>query len=321
MNYLYCFDENYNIQAYNSISSLLSKLEKPSGVNIYIIHKNPKSFEKYLKKLSNWNSSITIYEFQKSNFDFPNLESKHISEATYYRLFIDKYLPSEIEFIIYLDADIYCLNDPTKKYYETKSALLSSNYDIAACSELYESNYHSDRLKLKSKKYFNAGLICIDYQKWQKKYSSSKLLENMEKIRKDVLWWDQDVLNSSIDGNYYELNNAMNYLYNQVRNYDKESKYILSEVYFLHYLGKSKPWSIFGILEEYSEIYQNIHRQHNSSFYHIDLNPRTDFVLINLKTLLSIKNLQKVQRRFAFLSRGLVSIAKLIKSKNKKQTN
>ena len=318
MNYLYCFDDNYNVQAYNSISSLLSKVEKPSDTSIYIIHKNPSSFQKYLKKLTHWNCTIIIYEFENSNFDFPNLQSKHISEATYYRLFIDKYLPSELDYIIYLDADIYCLNDPTKQYADIKSSLLSSNYDIAACSEMYESEYHSERLKLESKKYFNAGLIAIDYQKWKSKYPSNKLLQNLEKIRLDVLWWDQDVLNFSIDGNYYELNNSMNYLYNQGRNYESESKFILSEIYFIHYLGKSKPWSISGILDKNSKIYQNIHREYNSSFYHIDLNPRTDFVLMNLKTLFSIKNLLKVQKKIAFLSRGLISIAKLINLKYKK---
>ena len=43
-------------------------LEKPSDVSIYIILKILEV--KVLKKLSKWNSSITIYEFQKSDFDF-----------------------------------------------------------------------------------------------------------------------------------------------------------------------------------------------------------------------------------------------------------
>ena len=33
-------------------------------------------------------------------------------QATYYRLFIEDYLPSEIDNFLYLDADIICCNDP-----------------------------------------------------------------------------------------------------------------------------------------------------------------------------------------------------------------
>ena len=47
-NYLYCFDENYNIQATCSISSLLAK--NSESINIYVIHKNPKTFDKIAKK-------------------------------------------------------------------------------------------------------------------------------------------------------------------------------------------------------------------------------------------------------------------------------
>ena len=45
MNFLYCFDENYNIQGYLSIYSLLENVD--NKISIYIIHKDPKSFEKY----------------------------------------------------------------------------------------------------------------------------------------------------------------------------------------------------------------------------------------------------------------------------------
>ena len=40
-NYLYCFDENYNFQAFSSIISLLDKVSKK--INIYVIHKNENS--------------------------------------------------------------------------------------------------------------------------------------------------------------------------------------------------------------------------------------------------------------------------------------
>ena len=47
----------------------------------------------------------------KINPGFPNVHGSHVSDATYYRLFIDDYLPSEIEYILYVDADIVCKKD------------------------------------------------------------------------------------------------------------------------------------------------------------------------------------------------------------------
>ena len=66
INFLYCFDENYNIQANNSISSLLENVSEQIG--IYIIHKDPSTFEAYLNKfkLNNKLDNIEIFKFDKS---------------------------------------------------------------------------------------------------------------------------------------------------------------------------------------------------------------------------------------------------------------
>ena len=69
-NFLYCFDSNYNVQATVSISTLLEKYD--SEVNLYILHDNPRLFEKYktkLKKYKNLNK-IEIYKFEDTNYDF-----------------------------------------------------------------------------------------------------------------------------------------------------------------------------------------------------------------------------------------------------------
>ena len=41
-NILYCFDNNYNYQALNSITSLLKHTDEK--LNIFIIHEHPKNF-------------------------------------------------------------------------------------------------------------------------------------------------------------------------------------------------------------------------------------------------------------------------------------
>ena len=86
MNFLYCFDENYNIQASISIHSLLEHLE--TKVNIHIIHKNPHSFNKLLKKIKkhkNLSNIFTLHDMlvnlKSSSFGLPMRYHGHIFMA------------------------------------------------------------------------------------------------------------------------------------------------------------------------------------------------------------------------------------------------
>ena len=131
LNFVYCFDDNFNYQALTSIKSLLDKITKKA--NIFIIHKNIKSFNQISNLISDHEnlSSLHGYQFDSSEVNFPSIKS-HVSEATFYRLFISQYLPKNIEFLVYLDADIICVNDPTSKLLETFSQINSENSVVAA---------------------------------------------------------------------------------------------------------------------------------------------------------------------------------------------
>ena len=49
MNFLYCIDENYNIQTLSSRKSLSKCVSKE--INIYIIHKEPRTFLAHKEKI------------------------------------------------------------------------------------------------------------------------------------------------------------------------------------------------------------------------------------------------------------------------------
>ena len=177
-NFLYCFDSNYNVQATVSISTLLEKYD--SEVNLYILHDNPRLFEKYktkLKKYKNLNK-IEIYKFEDTNYDFPNLNNSHVSYATYFRMFISNYLPQDMDFLIYLDADILCLSNPRFVLEEEINKLKNSDNVLTGLNEEV-STLHKQRLGLKNNRYFNAGLIIINYQKWSKPETIDNLLNIM----------------------------------------------------------------------------------------------------------------------------------------------
>tara|TARA_X000000368_G_scaffold111569_1_gene86836 strand:- start:701 stop:1630 length:930 start_codon:yes stop_codon:yes gene_type:complete len=265
LNFLYCFDKNYNIQAAVSIYSLLEKLDEK--INLYIIHQNCNELNlpKKIKDHRNINS-LNLYDFKNNNFIFPKVEGAHVSEATYYRFFIEEHLPSSLDYITYMDADIVTINNPQQIIEDHIKELNKSNYLISVSSELQSQN---ESLKLENSKYFNAGVMLIDYKKWTNKNMLKNLIDITKNRKEDLVFWDQDVLNIYFDGEYLELSKYLNYKLDSSPYQEKEKIVLNNEVRLIHYSGKFKPWSLKGIENNFSIFYQEIFRSLFSSKYHL----------------------------------------------------
>lgn len=258
INLLYCFDEGYNLQTYASIYSISKKL-KNCKLSIYIIHKNPNTFDDYLIKVNNFENvnNVSVYQFEKDLSDYPFLKDSHVSEATYYRLFISEFLPKSLDHIIYLDSDVFCINNPHFMIVNTVNNLLDSPYTISVATEMYKNNTDLDiftKLQLENVRYFNAGVMVIDYQKWQKNVKIDELLYLIKKNSKKISNWDQDLLNIYFDGKYLELTNFLNFrIY-----YPIPIQFFENYALFIHFAGNHKPWTIEGSLDDVSRIYFNL---------------------------------------------------------------
>ncbi len=71
MNFVYAFDENYNIQGFVAIKSLLDKVDR--NIDIHILHKHPDTFNEFLNELTNHKNinTINIHEFISKDLNFP----------------------------------------------------------------------------------------------------------------------------------------------------------------------------------------------------------------------------------------------------------
>tara|TARA_B100000965_G_scaffold167945_1_gene140087 strand:- start:8641 stop:9567 length:927 start_codon:yes stop_codon:yes gene_type:complete len=294
MNFLYCFDENYNIQANISINSLLEHLE--TKVDIHIIHKNPLSFSKSLKKIKKHKNllNIYIYKFNKS-VDFPKLEEAHLSEATYYRIFISDYLEENIEQLIYLDADTVVVNNIESELISISKDLNTSDNIIAAKTDMTLSK-HSKKLT-GNERYFNAGVMFINYKKWVSNNCQEGLLLKMKEIQNKIIFWDQDVLNAYFNGQYLEINDSCNY---KVDVDDaKQGKIDIENIKILHYEGKSKPWTVRGASKDNSIYYQNKYNELFFLPYHISNNWKRQ-AFDDLRTLYRFNLIKRVKKPVGF---------------------
>ena len=257
-------------------------------------------------------NSIKVFQYENSGIDLPNLNNSHVSEATYYRLFIENYLPKDIEEIVYIDADIICLSDPLIRINEIFLEMKNENKHIGALTEFYKDDYfksHFERLSLKSKNYFNAGVMLINIKFWKNNKLQDKFLQLIENHRKVIKFWDQDILNSYFDGNYFELDSSLNYKVNlTMKDYSNNfTKKELDKIVFLHYAGSFKPWTVRGAYHKKSQFYHDYFLKIFNKYYHIENTWRKAALLELVKSLISLEILN-ARYPFKFFMYSLKSI-------------
>jgi len=258
-NILYCFDENYNTQAITSMYSLLENTTKK--LNFHIIHKNPGSFEKLLELVSNDESfnNAFLYKFENTDYNFPNVKNSHVSEATYYRMFISDYIPDEFGDILYVDPDVICINPFNETIDEINKELILRKLLIGVRTEHLRNDQNNEMFKRLSvnNKYFNAGVMLINLKLWKENDFKNKLLKKSKLIEDMIKFWDQDVMNSEINGKYLEIPQQLN---QHPFEFPGSVVYYQKNTIFLHYSGKNKPWTKKGFPESNSIFYKDFYK-------------------------------------------------------------
>ena len=306
LNFVYCFDDKYNYQALTSIKSLLDKITKKA--NIFIVHKNIQSFNKISNLISDHEnlSNLHGYQFDSSKVNFPSIKS-HFTEATFYRLFLSQYLPKNIEFLVYLDADIICINDPTSKLLDTFTQINSEKSIVAAKVERTKEQNHTvfNKFNLRSDEYFNAGVLIINFNEWVKKDIESNLIEILNLRFNDLAEADQDILNIYFDGQITKFNDNLNYQALGGQN-EKLYDYIEKNVYFLHFFGKGKPWSVENFIYSTSKFYQKEYKKLGFKKPHL-IFPKKITTLKKFLKLLFSSDFKNYDNRFKFLKYSIIS--------------
>ena len=288
INFLFCFDKNYIKQAQTSINSLLNNVSEKIAINIICNDKQSALSVEHKFKNHYMVGALNTYNFDSKNYNFPKLSGAHVSSATYFRILIDQFLPKEIQNVVYLDSDIICLKDPIKSIKEICKNLNEQNIALAAYTEgtRNKAPILFNKLKLKNDKYFNAGVLVINYDYWFKNSISKSLLDIMKKRHDDLIFWDQDLLNIFLDSNYLELSKNLNY------NYVEKDSLKNKDIIFLHYAGKGKPWDVQNVTKQFSSIYQEKYSKLNYDKYHIVFNRDKKTLKGFLKVLIKLEFLK-----------------------------
>lgn len=235
-----CFasDNNYFMPLYVAIYSLLKNKNINDFYKINVIDggiaENNKQMLIHLMK--KFNAEIKFVKIDVNRFQqCPIEEHQHISLATYYRYLLPSLFP-EYDKIIYLDCDLI-VRCSLCDLFKTN---IENNYIGGVIDIIYKEN--TERLNLE--KYVNAGVLLINLKKWRQENIEQQLFDYTINNRKNIVWWDQDVLNVVLQNGIIYIDKKWNL---QTTPYciDTDYKKYLkqnSNTAIIHYVSNDKPW-------------------------------------------------------------------------------
>lgn len=250
MNILVAINKKY-VRPLNILLNSISYSNNDEVFNIYILHKNldKEDIENITEGLDLKRFIIKDIKVPKCEIDtFPVLEKRY-SEEIYFRLYASKYLPKELDRVLYLDADILVINK-LRPLYETD---FEGNYFVAATHvKKVLHKFNEMRLDInEDEPYINTGVLLIDLEELRKIDIKEKVESFVKSKKNKLLLPDQDIV-TALFGDKIKLADELKYnlgerawrLYNLNNPKNKITlKWIRKNTVIIHYYGRNKPWN------------------------------------------------------------------------------
>lgn len=211
-------DNHYAILLAALIKSIEENHKTGEKIDFYILDDGilPKNKEKLQSTI---NPAITTLYWYKTSTIVPKditipIDHTAIPFTTYYRLFAAHVVPVEVKRVIYLDADMVSIEDISKLWYtDIEGKLFAAVQDwqlTVSCSWGGIPNYkqlgiHPDT------KYFNAGLMVMDTDKWREQDVTKRIIKFMHENINFINFADQYGLNAVLYDQWFVLDPSWNW--------------------------------------------------------------------------------------------------------------
>jgi len=194
--------------------------------------------------------------------------SDRYPKSIYYRLLASDLLPADLDQVLYLDADILVINDPTPLYRLDMTGRL---YAAAMHTDLLNLTGALNQLRLDtaSPHYFNSGVLLINLKLARKRVKAADIFAVIRAHKNTLLLPDQDVLNKLYSQDTQPVPDVLyNYDVRKDLAYQTMSQgkwtlaWVITNTVFLHFCGTKKPWQATAT-DKYALLYKHYqHRLH-----------------------------------------------------------
>ncbi len=245
MNILVTLDENY-IPYLNVMLSSLLYSNPDEYFDIYLLHSGVRKqmlgeTEQILGKRGKL-TSIRVNDIRLENAP----TSSRYPREIYYRIFAAKYLPQNLDRIIYLDPDLI-VNKPLRELY----AMDMRDYYFAAASHTGPvlRKFNEMRLDMEEESpYINSGVMLMNLDLLRKEQCYEDVFDFIEKKKMLLLLPDQDIISSLYGSRIYALDpfryNMTEALYQRHAPFERDLNlnWVREHSVIIHYCGRNKPW-------------------------------------------------------------------------------
>lgn len=246
MNILVTCNEAYLPYLNIMLSSLLCS-NPDEQFHVYLLHSNVRSEAlATTKELLRTHGRLYPIAVNESGPDMPPMPSSYPRE-TYYRFLAVKYLPPELERVLYLDSDLI-VNQSLRKLY----TMNLEDQDFAAAAQ-HPGSFLPRVQEIRrdmgvESPYLNSGVILMNLSRLRREQRYEKAFAYLQKQRDRQMPPDHNIL-CGLCGRQIHVLDAFRYnmtetLYQRYAPFDRSITldWIREHTAIIHYCGSSKPW-------------------------------------------------------------------------------
>jgi len=256
-------DSNLKFQSLALLLNILETQSPEARVVIFYVYDDESDLQEYLALVK---QTIFVFGFdrQKESVEVKFISTKiaddltknfvlrsdfPITRTSFLRLFLTKWLPEDIETLLYVDVDILIKSNLQE--------LFEKEFDTPICAELCfpGSLSRGEHLDGDNSPYFNSGVLLINVNEWRKLELEDSFIEIGS--NRAYLFLDQDILNIRFRNNWTRLGRKYNYFHQYgLGEYDLS---FCESPSIIHFVGP-KPWKEVTQTQFVTEYRRNFNR-------------------------------------------------------------
>lgn len=248
MNLLFAIDDRFVSQLETVLLSIHLNT-KERDIDFYVLQKTPLQLEAELQAIAT-EFGMTYHRVLVDESLFENAPvTDRYPTTIYYRLLAHQMLPQSLHKILYLDADLLCINDLGTLYH---TDLTGKMYASAIHASLTNTTDVINKIRLQNFSadgYYNSGVLLMNLDLIRKNVKADDIFNY---IREHVLLLpDQDVLNAlygdqikSVPDQLFNFDTRNLTTYATISFGEWTLDWVIKHTVILHYCGRDKPWLV-----------------------------------------------------------------------------
>lgn len=246
MNILVTLDENYVPYLNVMLFSLIEK-NPDEGINLYVLHTSIRDeVMSGTRRIIGKNGTLNMLCANEAALSDAPTTSRYPKEI-YYRIFAAKYLPKELDRVLYLDPDVI-INGSLAELYSMDMG--EAFYAAASHTEsAVMQKVNKLRLDMEEESpYINSGVMLMNLERLRAEQNTDEVFSYIEKRKKLLILPDQDIISSLYGGRILQLDtfryNMTERLFMMKAPFEKELNlsWVRENSVIIHYCGRNKPW-------------------------------------------------------------------------------